>query len=313
MVRFGIALENFTSPQEPIKFDDILSMAERVEKLGFDSVWVYDHLILGSKQVFPFLESLTTIAAIAARTTKLKLGTYVLVLPLREPVLLAKVCSAIDHISKGRFVLGVAAGWYEREFRACGVSFEHRGTVTGRNLTLLRRLLNDDDVTTKIGQHDLQHVTIEPKNFGGRRLKIMMGGYVENAVRRIARLSDGWLSYYYTPESFAKTWQRILTYVKEFGRDPGELNSANMLTICVDRDEQKAQRRAHAFSQAYMDLPSWSEASPDSIIAGNADSCAKTLRKHIDAGVGEFVLIPAEYDIEQVEVIMNEVIPSVVG
>ena len=96
----------------------------RVEALGYDFVWVWDHILLGVSPNFPVVDSLTVLTGIAARTTRIKLGTGVLVLPLRNPVVLAKQLASMDQLSGRPLVMGLAAGWYKREFDAVGVRFE---------------------------------------------------------------------------------------------------------------------------------------------------------------------------------------------
>src|SRR3954468_644339 len=121
---FGLALENFTSAQRTPRIDELLATARRAEQLGFTSLWAWDHLFLGSRQPFPQLEALTTLAVLAGHTTTIELGTGVLVLPIRDPALLAKTAASIQAVSNGRLRLGLAAGWYEREFDATGTSFK---------------------------------------------------------------------------------------------------------------------------------------------------------------------------------------------
>src|SRR5262249_26089277 len=117
---FGIAVPNFTAyPQMP----DVKTLVEygvRMERLGFDSLWVWDHILLGVEPNFPIIESLTLLTAIAARTNKIKLGTGILVLPMRNPVILAKQLACMDLLSDGRLLMGMASGWYRREFNAIG-------------------------------------------------------------------------------------------------------------------------------------------------------------------------------------------------
>ncbi len=309
MVEFGLAIGNFTAPDEKLEFDSIVQRTRKAERLGFDSIWVYDHLLLGAKRVFPILESLTTIAALATIVPKIKLGTSILVLPLREPLLLAKVVSTIHHISKGRLILGVAAGWYEREFQACGVNFSRRGTIMEQNFLILRRLLSEDDISTRANGREYQHVTIAPRPDGGDGPKILMGGYVEGVLRRVGRLSDGWLSYYYTPNDFSKSWQKVQRYAKESGRDISHLDNANMLPICVASTVDEGTRKVNAFTGQYMDLPSWSEAKAESAIVGTIDQCEKQIQMQIDAGVCNIILIPAFYKDKQIEIIGTELLP----
>src|SRR5947209_9838608 len=115
-LRFGVALPNFTTAASSPDIQEIIDYATRAEQLGLDSVWVWDHVLLGSRTPFPVLDSLATLAALAVRTERLRLGTGVLVLPLRNPTVLAKVTASIDRMSHGRLTLGVAAGWYQKEF-----------------------------------------------------------------------------------------------------------------------------------------------------------------------------------------------------
>ncbi|HEY4728815.1 MAG TPA: LLM class flavin-dependent oxidoreductase, partial [Actinomycetes bacterium] len=139
-VEFGLAVENFTPASRRPSGERILAYAGAAESLGYRSLWVWDHLFLGNRRPFPFLEALSTLAALATRTSTVTLGTGVLVLPLRNPVVLAKEAATVDLLSGGRLSLGVAAGWYEREFQACGVPYRARGRLFERNLEILDRL-----------------------------------------------------------------------------------------------------------------------------------------------------------------------------
>src|SRR5580692_9133355 len=139
-VEFGLALENFTPETKTPDMDAVCAYAITAEELGFASVWAWDHLFLGARRPFPFLEALTTLSMVAARTSRIMLGTGILVLPIREPAILAKTAATIQLGSKGRLMLGVAAGWYEREFHATAVPFTQRGQIFERNLDMLYRL-----------------------------------------------------------------------------------------------------------------------------------------------------------------------------
>ena len=147
---FGLAMRNFTTWPEMPDPQGLIDYALKAEALGFDSVWVWDHILLGVDPPFPVIDSLTLLAAIAARTTKIKLGTGVLVLPLRNPVVLAKELSSLDLIAGGRLLLGMASGWYKREFDAVGIPFHERGRIMDRNLEILRRLWTEDQSQRRI-------------------------------------------------------------------------------------------------------------------------------------------------------------------
>jgi alkanesulfonate monooxygenase SsuD/methylene tetrahydromethanopterin reductase-like flavin-dependent oxidoreductase (luciferase family) len=139
-VHVGLAIKNFVGPTETPDVDAIIAYAERAQTLGFESLWAWDHVILGVEPSFPILEAVGILTAIAARTRTIKLGTGVMVLPLRNPTVTAKALGTLDVISKGRLILGVAAGWYAREFDAVGIPFKQRGRLFERNLDILTRL-----------------------------------------------------------------------------------------------------------------------------------------------------------------------------
>ncbi len=308
--RFGLAVENFTpSPAVP-EIGSILEYAHRAEELGFGSLWVWDHILLGSKHAFPFLESLSVLAALSVTTKEVVLGTGVLVLPLRNPVLLAKVTASIDRMSNGRLTLGVAAGWYEREFEAVGVPFARRGRVFLRNLEVLDRFWTEERVDGSADEMTFKGAVMLPRPMQRPRPTVLFGGYVDRVLQRVATRADGWLTYFYTAESFGRAWRRILGYAEEAGRDPGALANVAQLPICVDDSFERADERVRAFIDRYFDVSPWSESSPDSAIRGTPDQCAEQLAAHIEAGVQHVVLVPCEYDLRQMEWIASEIAPK---
>ena len=160
---FGMAVQNFTAyPQMP-DAKALVDYGIRMEQLGFDSLWVWDHILLGVEPNFPIIESLTLLTAIAARTEKIKLGTGILVLPMRNPVILAKQLASMDLLSGGRLLMGMASGWYRREFNAIGVPFEQRGKIMDENLDILKRFWTEHMVTAKFRNYDIPAGVMYPK------------------------------------------------------------------------------------------------------------------------------------------------------
>src|SRR5258708_9132604 len=123
---YGVAMRNFTTYPEVPDPQALIAYAIKAEELGFDSVWVWDHIFLGVDPPFPVIDSLTLLSAVAACTTRIKLGTGVLVLPLRNPVVLATELSSLDLLAGGRLLLGLAWGWYKREIYPVGRPFKER-------------------------------------------------------------------------------------------------------------------------------------------------------------------------------------------
>jgi probable F420-dependent oxidoreductase len=308
-VRFGLALKNFVPDQEPLEIDEIVSYGQRAEELGLDSLWAWDHILLGSKRPFPFLESLSVLAALSTCTSRVTLGTGVLVLPLRNAVVLAKTTASIDLMSHGRLALGVAAGWYEREFEACGIPFARRGALFLRNVEILTRFWTEDRVEGSVDDMNFKGAVMLPHPVQRPRPTLLFGGYVDRVLRRVGTKADGWLTYFYPPESFRRAWAKILTYAEEAGRDPSTLVNVAQLPICVDESYEAADRKVRAFIERYFDVAPWSESTPDSAIRGTPEQCAEQIAEHVEAGVQHVVFVPNEYELRQVEWIAEEIIP----
>jgi alkanesulfonate monooxygenase len=305
----GLAIRNFVGPGETPDVEGLLRYAERAEALGFESVWAWDHLLLGVKPAFPVLDAPTILTAIAARTSRIKLGTGVFVLPLRNPLVTAKVFASLDQISRGRLIFGVAAGWYAREFDAAGVPFKARGRIFERNLDLIVRLWTEDAVTAQVDGLNLRDAVLLPKPLQRPRPPILIGGYVDAVLRRVARLGDGWLTYFYTPEGFMRSWSRIQAYAREAGWDPTALTATNQLAIYVGPPAAEADPPLRQWLSTEWDVASWSDSTIEHAIRGTPAECVAQLARHVEAGVDRLILIPYRYQPEQVELIAREVLP----
>lgn len=304
---FGLAVENFTPEPRLPSITAVTDSARRAEELGFESLWVWDHLFLGAKTAFPFLESLTTLTWLAAHTERVTLGTGVLVLPLRNPVVLAKVAGSLQDVSRGRLSLGMAAGWYEREFDAVGVPFKERGKVFERNLEVLYRLWAEDRVVGSYDDLELKGVRMLPRP--EPRPQVLIGGYVDRVLRRVATKSDGWLTYFYTAESFARAWSKVRGFAEEAGRDPDALVNVAQVPLCIADSYEAAGPQVETFLNEYFDVAEWSESTPDSAIRGTPEQCAEQVAAQIAAGVQQLVLVPWGYRQDQVEGFVSDVLP----
>jgi len=309
-VHVGLALKNFVGPTEMPDVDALIAYAERAEALGFESLWAWDHVILGVEPSFPILDAVGILTAIAARTTRIKLGTGILVLPLRNPTVAAKAIGTLDVISKGRLILGVAAGWYAREFDAVGVPFKQRGKLFERNLDILTRLWTDDRVTLQMDEFNLREAVMRPRPVQRPRPPILVGGYVDAVLKRAATLGDGWLTYFYTPDSFQRSWEKVLAFAREAGRDPRTLTSTNQLAIYVGRSRAETEAPMRHWLQTEWDVAAWSESTIEHAIRGDVDECVEQLRAHVASGVDRIILIPYRYEPEQVEIIAREILPG---
>jgi probable F420-dependent oxidoreductase len=307
---FGIAAQNFTAyPQMP-DAQGLVEYGVKMEQLGFDSIWVWDHTLLGVEPNFPIIDSLTVLTAIAARTKRIRLGTGILVLPLRNAVGLAKQLSSMDQLSGGRLVMGMASGWYKREFDAMGVPFEKRGKIMDENLEVLRRLWTEPSVTGQYptAGYSPSKAVMYPKPTQPH-IPLLIGGYVDRVLKRAATVGDGWLTYFYTPEGFTKSWSKIRNFAEEAGKDPDKLLNASQLPIIVGSSKAAVKAEMLDWLNKEWDFPAQSDCTRDSAIIGSVDECIEQVKQHLAVGVQKIIFVPYKYKMDQIETIAREIIP----
>jgi alkanesulfonate monooxygenase len=150
---------------------------------------------------------------------------------------------------------------------------------------------------------------MRPKTTQRPRPPILIGGYVDAVLKRVATKGDGWLTYFYTPESYRTAWDKILGFARTAGRDAATLTGTNQLAIYVGRSRAETEQPMRHWLQTEWDVAAWSESTIDHAIRGSVDDCVAQLRAHADSGVHRLILIPYRYAPEQVERIAHEIIP----
>lgn len=202
-MKFGLALPMAADP---------LPLARQAEELGFDTVYVSDHVVPPAAQAAygRNLEALTVLAAVAAVTSTIRVGTSVMVVPLREPVLFAKQVATIDLLSGGRLVLGVGAGWVEGEFANVGVDFKTRGTRTDETIRLLRHLFSGSTEPFRGRFTTLEDFVFAPLPPQGAKLPILVGGHSPAAIRRAATVADSYQPTFVKPAEFGRLRAAVL-------------------------------------------------------------------------------------------------------
>ena len=306
---FGIAARNFTTYPEMPDGKALVEYGVKMEQMGFDSLWVWDHILLGVEPSFPVFDSLTLLTAIAARTKKIQLSTGVLVLPLRNPVVLAKQLSSMDQLSDGRLLMAFAAGWYRREFDAVGVPFNERGRIMDENLDILKRFWTEDMVKGEWPHHKIPAGVMYPKPVQKPRPPILIGGYVDVVLKRAAVAGDGWLTYFYRPESFAKSWDKVRYFAKEAGKDPDTLLNGAQLPIMVGKSRAAVESQMMEWLGKEWDYAAWSDSTKDSAIIGTVDECVAQLKEHLAVGVQKLIFVPYKYEMSQIQIIAEQIIP----
>src|SRR5881296_734209 len=212
----------------------ILGFARRMESLGFDSLWASDHVVIPWKirsrypynptgdfplsPETPFLEPLTTLAVVAGATEHIALGTTVLVLAHRHPVLLAKMLATLDQLSGGRVIVGAGVGWMKEEIELFGVDFRKRGAWSDEALRVLRACWRDPRPSFTGTFFRFDELGVEPKPVLGD-IPIWIGGDTPAALRRVAELGDGWHAAFPTPQSLGESLPALRDACRRAGRD----------------------------------------------------------------------------------------------
>ena len=226
----------------------VLRLAKAVEEIGFDQLDIFDHVVMGFPTEtraapmyppkMPILEALMALSHIAAVTDRIGLGTEVLVLPQRQPVLVAKQVSTLDTLSGGRVRLGIGVGWQESEYDALEEDFGTRGRRMDEAIDLMRAYWGDERVDYQGAFYSSTAMAMEPKPPQGGALPIWIGGASDRALRRVAEKGDGWMATALTdPERAAAYRAKIVAYAEAAQRDPAQIGMQMMLDV-PPRDEE---------------------------------------------------------------------------
>jgi probable F420-dependent oxidoreductase len=278
---------------------ELRDAAIAAEAAGFDSLWTDDHLLndAGDERI-PVFEGWTTLAAWAAITSRARLGLLVGAAPFRNPGLLARTAVTLDHISGGRLVLGLGAGWFEPEYRRFGIRLGDGQTRADRLdelVTIVRRLL-DGEVVTHHGDHfDLDEAYVEPRPIQAR-LPILIGGSgPRRTLRTVARIADAWNMPDGSVERFIERDTILRQHAAELGRDPSTISRSILVYGAIRDDVADARsallRSTARFTGTLVDPP----------LLGDPATVAALIRPYVDAGVDEIMFgFYAPFDLETV-------------
>jgi probable F420-dependent oxidoreductase len=229
--------------------DTARETASLATRLGFDSLWVGDHVAFP----LPILDPLLLLAQLAAFAPDLSLGTAVYLLPLRHPVLVAKQVTTIDRLCGGRFVFGVGIGGeFPAEYAACGVPLRERGARLSEAIPLVQRLVRGEPTRGEGRFYPFPTTTLAPEASQPGGPPIWCGGRSAKALERMGRLADGWISYVVTPERFAAGLETIAKAAAAAGRRLSHFGTGHLLFARIDDDPEAAlDSAAEHLSQRY--------------------------------------------------------------
>ena len=218
----------------------LVDLACRAEELGIDSVWVHDHVFnvghvfdrIGGK---PYYEPLTLLSFVAARTRRVRLGTSVLVLPYHNPVRLAKAAATLDVLSGGRLIMGVGVGLIEKEIQAMGSPYAERGAFTDESIAVMRALWTQDEPKFEGKYARFDGMKFSPKPLQKPSIPIVIGGVSRPAIRRAARLGDGWQPLGMSPEALGQGISTLREEARAAGRDAATIPVSIAMSLAAAR------------------------------------------------------------------------------
>ena len=301
-IKFGV-----TYSERP-DFTDLPAYARRVEELGFDAIWVTENISSGASS----LECFTALSFIAANTSKLMLGPSVILLPLRNPVLVAQTVASLDILSGGRVVLGVGIGNDTPEHAAFGGNARERASRSDEALEIIKRLWTEDSVTFHGKHYHMDDYQLVPKPVQKPHPRIHVGGGAATVVRRAGRFADSLIPVGKTPAEARAMFESAEQTARDSGRGDSAMTRVMHIFLCIAGSTEKAAEIASGVYTIRANTKT--VVPPDSPhLLDTPDHIRDTLQSYIDIGVTEFVMnlvCPPQEALSQAERFAKEVMPG---
>ena len=287
------------------------AFAKRVEQLGFSSVWVTE----GLANQKAALDPLVTMAAFAATTDTITIGSCVLIAPLRTPALLAKTVASLDILSAGRLILGIGVGGSSlsnsSDFAACGIDPRERGARCDELVELMQAFWTGEPVSYDGVHYQVKDIQLNPTPVQNPHPPIWAGGEADGVLRRTAKHCTGFVPVGRGPRHYQKLWDRIRSYADEYTQDWSTIQRAVHLYYCSAKD----QATAHAqVERTLSDRYGFEVSLPDdgSFLTGTVDDCLRAIESYRAVGVEHFVLNtarPIEEVTDDIEKFAESILP----
>ena len=269
-------------------------LVELGDKYEYDSIWLSDRIVSDKFS----LEPMIALSLIAGYSNRLKFGTSVLAMPLRNPVVLAKQIATLDYLSQGRFFPAVGLGQEDPiEYEACGVTKDNRGERVDEAIQLMRKLWEHDNVTHSGTFYNCQNTSITPKPFLKPSTPVWIGGRSKAAARRVGRVGDGWLVSSATPTEISIGRNILFETADQHEREIEEDHVGILLGFYVDKDKSVAISKSAPYITRNRPDLQFSEVSA----LGTTEDICETIQKYIDAGAYKLVVRPLCTEAESME------------
>lgn len=327
-MRISISLPGFASDGYRVPPSRLESFAQQAENNGFARLWQSDHLINPPTYSTSFLDPLTTLASIAEVTEHIPLGTSLVILPLRDPVWVAKRAATLQHLSEGRLSLGVGLGYVQEEFDAVDIPIEERSPRFTEGVELLAKLFSQETVTFEGEFYDLDSFRLEPPC--RRPPDLLVGGGnvdpdkgVPRSLKERVRLADGWISPPNPPETIDAIWSEISEYIESHNGDPKDIERIHLVQLHLVPDSNTSDavteqlrvfeefRTITRFADDRKGAREWLRSN---CVVGNVADVRDELRRLAESGTDEVILQPITGDLacldEQLSLWTSHLLPQ---
>lgn len=314
-ISFGIHLPVMGFARgEPISREQIISFARKAEELGYDSLSVNDHIVFSTG----WIDAISSLSAIAAVTNRIKIGTSILNVVVRNPVICAKALSSIDIISEGRLFVGLGPGSSKGDYDACGVPFEDRWKRFSEALEIIHALWNEKgepglqsfDYDGKY--YRLKGASIQPRPYQKPHPPIMIASWgSEQGLRRVAKYGDGWMAsaYNITPAKFREKWKSLLNYRREMNKDVEQFENSLMTMFgYIDNDKEMVQNMVKNVLSPALGRPA--DELNNLLLFGSSAECIKKISLLYESGVKRIHFWPINNYLQQIEIFFKEIVKN---
>jgi len=299
-IQVGLTLPQGWLDEFPDKnaYDQFLfskSVALRAEQLDYDAGYVYDHFIpyYGDKRTLPFFEAYTLLSAIAAITTKLRIGQVVTCNSYRSPSLLAKMSSTLDAISNGRLEFGIGAGWFEHEYKSYGYQFDGASTrieQLDESLIIIKKMWQKEKASFKGKHYSIKNAICSPKPIQEPHPPIMVGGAGQKLIAVAAKHATRYNHPFGTPEILLSKIEMLKTQCKKTKRNFDEIENSVLLRVLVGKDKDDLKQIVAQLKKKNESISEFIMRSKDSIALGTPNEVIEHLQKYVNIGISYFIV-----------------------
>jgi probable F420-dependent oxidoreductase len=284
--------------------DRLWPAVEAAEEAGIGSIWVTDRTISD----MPWLETMTVLGALAARTSRVTIGTSVLAIARRNPVLTAHAFCTAQHLSGGRVVAGIGLGGARpTEYELAGAALERRGRITDEYIDVMRRLWTEGSIDHAGDEYSCAGLQLCP--MPESRIPIWIGGQTPASYRRAGRLGDGWLPAFLPPEGYAAAWSQVCEHALAAGREPSDITRAVYTVAAIGRHEGEAEALLDPFMRSVFGAPLG--ALSFACLYGTPDRWVDMIGRFHEAGAAHVLTLLVTDDLPgDVDLLTNEVLPQ---